>query len=149
MTDTKPTRRDRIVNGSVIGLTLAGVAAISLVTFGPLVGGQPEPTPTSISTVERQIGEPAEIVPTPTPTVEPVVEAPPPAPVVEEPVAPPFQPTLCPPGTVAGAVDENGNESNCGPNCAAYIDNDGDGVAETCVPYQSRRDSSELTGGSA
>lgn len=76
----------------------------------------------------------------PTPTPEPV--APPPPPPAEEVYEePPFEPTLCPPGTVANAVDGNGNESNCQIPCNAWTDLDGDGYAETCTaaPYEGRR----------
>jgi hypothetical protein len=45
----------------------------------------------------------------------------------------PAGPSKCPAGTVAGQVDENGNESMCQTPCSEWVDTDGDGNAETCA----------------
>lgn len=114
-----------------IGSVIGGVAVLGLLSA--VVWGIPalidanrvaQVTPATVS-------EPAPVYlipdyrhPTPTPDPVPVVEvAPAPEP---EPVAPSI--TYCPSGTVAGAVDEAGNESNCytlndeGQQCVAYDD---------------------------
>jgi len=116
---------------STIG-TIASVGAVLLIGAGTLVGINaaqggftPEPSLTPASIVEESTTP----TPTPTPTVTPTPE---PAPVVEAPPAPPepepapVEPTYCPEGTVAGAVDEYGNESAC------YETDDG---GQPCVEY--------------
>jgi len=143
MTNTTPTRRQSVTRVGFAAASLGALAIAGIAIFGPLanVGDKPDPAP-----ISKFIGEPEETAtPTPTPTVEPTEEAPAPvtpapepAPVVVEPPAapepePPFEPVRCPEGTVPGAVDDLGNESNCGVPCNRWEDLDGDGVAETCT----------------
>jgi len=92
-------------------LLIGGGAALTATAMNEPV---PTPTPTVTPTVTP--------TPTPTPTPEPIVE-PAPEPVVEPPA-----PVLCPEGTIAGQVDEVGNESYCqalndeGQQCVEYND---------------------------
>lgn len=68
----------------------------------------PEPT---ITPVVQVIETPApKVTPTPTPVVEVAVPV---VPVIEEIAPPPPAPELCPSGTIAGGVDDAGNEFNC------------------------------------
>lgn len=111
--DTKT--KDRIATGFGAALTVAfvigaGIMLAPLYNAGvdsPADGGTP-----SIVKEFRGVGEAPEPDPTltPTPSPTPVV----PAPVVEQPAPPPApEPVKCPAGTVANAVDDYGNESNC------------------------------------
>lgn len=98
-----------------------GVAALA----GALVWGatgQPAPTPTPEPTAAVSIYELNGYAEAPAKPAATEVEA---EQVVEAPVV--SGPTLCPEGTVAGAVDASGNESNCQPTsdgqpCVEYND---------------------------
>ncbi len=101
---------------AIAGLALIGGTAYGITANTPA----PTPEPTKVSSVIEKVGDetPSSVL-TPTPTVAVVVVEPAPAPV---------DPSKCPSGTVAGAVDEAGNESACyetnnGQQCVAYDDN--------------------------
>jgi len=95
-----------IAAGGAILLALVGVLGANAIQA-------PKPTAVpavSVYEVNGYAEAPEKVAPAPVVAAEP-------APVVEEaPVAPePSGPTLCPEGTVAGAVDDAGNESYCQP----------------------------------
>lgn len=126
-------RADQIVKGRTVAITVAAVAVLGLggVWAANATGifERPAPEPTAVVQNEPTATPTATVTPTPTPTpvVQPPVEAP------AEPAAPEI--VLCPEGTVAGAVDELGNESACyetneeGQQCIAYDD------ANNCTQY--------------
>jgi len=113
--------------GTVVGagaLVIAGGA-----TAAAVVGNTPAPEPTVAVQTQAPVVTPT---PTSTPVVTPApveVAVPVPEPVQEvvpEPEPAPVEPVYCPEGTVAGGVDDYGNEFNC------YTLNDG---GEVCGGY--------------
>jgi hypothetical protein len=137
--------RRKILTGA--GTVVAAAAIVSSATFGPLLFAAspastttPEPS-VSTSVTPEPSTTPGIATPTPEPSSAapqatdapaapaPSVQAPaaPAAPVQQQPAAPaapqPPAPVKCPEGTVPGAVDDYGNESNCAPPCQAYDDN--------------------------
>lgn len=118
---------------ALFGAVLIGVPAIIDANNAPevseVIGVKPSDRAPAFATNTEHLYVP------PAPVVEVV------APVVETYEEPSYSPTLCPPGTVANAVDANGNESNCQTPCNMWSDLDGDGIAETCTaaPYEGRR----------
>lgn len=94
------------------------------------------PTPTPEPTEAAPVVEPAPVEPAPAP-VAPVAPAPAPAPAQPAPApapAPaPYIPVKCPAGTVPGGIADNGDEVMCQTPCSEWVDNDGDGNAETCA----------------
>lgn len=113
-------RTAAIAVGGAAVLALGGVWAAN--ASGAFERPAPEPT----AVIQEEVAPTPTVTPTPTPepAVEPIVEAPP---VEEAPVD--AGPTVCPEGTVAGAVDAAGNESACyetndeGQQCVAYDEN--------------------------
>jgi PPE-repeat protein len=129
-------KKQTIVLGAT-GIILAGALSVFGIATAN-VDSAPTQKSVSVST------EPVENAVIPEPTVAPAPEAvapieAPAAPAVEPapaPAPPPPAPlSKCPAGTVAGAVDGAGNESNCsatnneGQQCVAYDD------ANNCTAY--------------
>jgi hypothetical protein len=106
------------------GVILAATALLLLAGCATPSAGTTEPVQI------RQIADapPALKTPTPTPSAEAVIEVAP-EPVIEQTAPEPApDPVLCPEGTIAGAVDDYGNESSCyelsddGEQCVEYND---------------------------